>query len=331
MPARAILNVKDRLLASGQTGPKTATELDLEIWEDRSDGLIFFDAAGNFMGCSGKMQKLAGSIDAVREAAGGFSWPRAFASEGETVSIFRQVIPFGAQPKEAEVRCVRTAGGFVAAIGFELRSEPGVSESDVNGLLLDIFSAHIMERRAISRHLHGALTQDLVALSLSLSGMREEGERGLSAAIAYVERCCRGVRALSYVLAPPSFLNSGLMDTLAWYAGVLRADAAVDFEIDADALPKDPPEEIKSLFFAAVQHMAAAAIWRPHAAKIRVQLRAGVGKLSMQVDCACHPEEPVTESPLIRERARALHGSTRLLTSPESATLDISVPWSAAA
>jgi hypothetical protein len=322
---RAILNVKDSLLAGERNVPETAPELDLERWESRSDGLIFFDLEGNFKGCSAKLQRVAGSIDAAREVLAGCSWPRTFAASGEPISIFRQVMLFGGKPGDVEVRCVRTRGGFVAAIALAPPFEPGVKD-----LLLDIFSAHIVERRAISRHLHSALTQDLVALSLSLSAMREEGGPGLSDAVAYVERCCRGVRALSYVLAPPSFLNSDLMETLAWYAGVLRADAGVDFEVVANELPEDLPEEIKSLFFAALQHMAAAAIWHPHGAKIRVRLHASGEQLSMNVDCACQPDEPVAESPLIRERARALGGSMRLMVNREAATLEISVPWSAA-
>ena len=325
MPARALFKVNDRLSAGEQTVAKNATELDLEIWEDRSDGLIFFDTTGNFTSCSGKMQRLAGSIDALREILAGSLWPRTFAASGETVSISREVMPLGGSAKSFDIRCVRTAGGFMAAVAPAPRSE-----QEVTDLLLDIFSAHILERRAISRHLHGALTQDLVALSLSLSGMRDEGGLGLSEAIGHVERCCRGVRALSYVLAPPSFLNSSLMETLAWYAGVLRADAGVDFEMDVDPLREDPPEQIKSLFFAALQNMAAAAIWHPEGAKIRVRLRSSGRQLSMQIDCACRPDEPVTESSLIRERARALGGHTQLTVNSEAATLEISVPWSAA-
>ena len=305
--------------------PESAAELDLELWENHSDGLIFFDSAGNYAGCSSKMQKLAGSIDAARAALAECSWPGAFAASREPVSISRQVMHFGRQTRNVEVRCIRTAGGFVAALAFSQDSQPGV-----NDLLLDIFSSHIHERRAISRHLHGALTQDLVALSLSLSGMREEGGLGLSEAIARVERCCRGVRALSYVLAPPSFLDSGLMETLVWYADVLRADAGVDFEIEGDALPGDPPEEIKSLFFAALQHMAAAAIWHPDGVKIRLRLQARDGNLSIRVHCACRRDEPVAESTLIRERARTLGGSMRLTTSSEAVTLEMSVPWSRA-
>jgi signal transduction histidine kinase len=262
----------------------------------------------------------------VREILAGFSWPRAFASAGEPISIFRQAAPFGAQSKEVEFRCVRTTEGFIAAMAAEAR----VSEARTDDLLLDVFSAHIRERRAISRHLHGALTQDLVALSLSLSGMRDEGSRDFSEAIAHVERCCRGVRALSYILAPPSFLDSNLMETISWYAGVLRSDAGVDFAIEADALPADPPEEIKSLFFAALQQMAAAAIWHPEGARMRVRLKARARAFSMRVDCDCQPSEPVAESPLIRERARALGGWTRLTTKRKEATLEISVPWSPA-
>jgi len=305
--------------------PESAAELHLEAWEGHFDGLIFFDAAGNFLNCSPKMQKLAGSIDAARAALAESSWPGAFAASQEPVSISRQTMRLGPQTSNVEVRCIRTSGGFVAALALSQDSGP-----EFHDLLLAIFSAQILERRAISRHLHGALTQDLVALSLSLSGLREEGGFGLSEAIARVERCCRGVRALSYVLAPPSFLDSGLMETLAWYADVLRADAGVDFEIQGDTLQEDPPEEIKSLFFAALQHMAAAAIWHPDRVKVRLQLHARDEKLSIRIDCACRRDEPVTESPLIRERARTLGGSMRLTTNSEAATLEMSVPWSPA-
>src|SRR5690242_20489358 len=112
--------------------PESAAELDLELWESHSDGLIFFDSAGNYAGCSLKMQKLAGSIDAVPAALAGLPWPRAFAASRESVSISRHEMSFGAQTRNVEVRCVRTTEGIVAAVAVAPPSQPGV-----NDLLLD--------------------------------------------------------------------------------------------------------------------------------------------------------------------------------------------------
>src|SRR5579885_2858564 len=99
MPGRAILNIRQRVSAGGQNAPEGAAKLDLLTWEERSEGLIFFDSAGNWTGCSAKMQKLAGSLDTLRVALAGHSWPRSFAASGEPVAIFRDVIPFGPEPK----------------------------------------------------------------------------------------------------------------------------------------------------------------------------------------------------------------------------------------
>jgi signal transduction histidine kinase len=299
---------------------RMAATLDLELWERTSDGLIFFDIQGNFVDCSLKMRQLAGSAEAAREAFAGLAWPREFAGGGELLSVSRRPIAFTAG--EAEVLCARTADGFIAAI----RIGKGAEERGRN-MVRDIFSAQLVERRAISRHLHGVLTQDLVVLSLSLSGLREEGNARLSEAIAYVDRCCRGVRALSYVLAPPSFLDLGLIETIQWYAGVLRADAGIDFEVKAPPIAADPPEEIKDLFFAGLQQMAAGAIWHSGGSAIRAALTYGAGMVSIHIECVCPPDEAIRESPLIRERARALAGWTLFTTSRRKTSLEISVPW----
>jgi signal transduction histidine kinase len=303
----------------------TAT-LDLELWDRTSDGLIFFDSRGHFLDCSLKLQRTAGSAEAARAAFAELRWPREFAAGGELVSASRHPIAFAAG--EAEVLCARTADGIVAALRLLLAGgmgkRPGRPERD---LVHEIFSAQIGERRALSRHLHGVLTQDLVALSLSLSGLREEGNAALAEAMAYVDRCCRGVRALSYVLAPPTFLGSGLIETIQWYAGVLSADAAIDFEVKAPALAADPPEEIKDLFFAGLQQIAGVAIWHSGSAAIRAEVTYQAGMVSICIECACPPDAAVRESPLIRERARALGGWTRFTTNRKKTSLEIAVPW----
>jgi signal transduction histidine kinase len=299
-----------------------SAELDLELWEKTSDGLIFFDSHGNFLGCSLKMQQLSGSAEAARAAFAEMAWPHEFAASGELISVSRHPVAFAAA--QAEVLCARTARGMVAAI--RIGDKNGAKARDV---VADIFSARLFERRTLSRHLHGVLTQDLVTLSLSLSSLREDENAKVSEAIAYVDRCCRGVRALSYVLAPPSFLDAGLIETIHWYAGVLRADAGIDFEVKAPPLRIDPPEEIKDLFFAGLQQMAAAAIWHSHHSAIRTAVSHRAGMLSIQIDCVCDPDETVRESPLLRERARTLAGWTRFTTTREKTSLEISVPWTA--
>ncbi len=298
----------------------TAARLDLELWEDSSDGLIFFNNRGNFIDCSSKFEQLAGSRTAARKSLAGLAWPREFAAGGELVSVSRR--PFAFAAGEAEVLCARTAGGFVAALRIGTRAGPRERE-----MVRDIFSAQLLERRAISRHLHGVVTQDLVALSLSLSGLHGDGKDRLSAVVGYVDRCCRGVRALSYVLAPPSFLNLGLIETIQWYAGVLRADAGIVFDVTAASIPADPPEEIKDLFFAGLQQMAAAAIWHTSRSEIRTALTYGAGMVSIRIECVCPRDETIRESPLIRERARALAGWTLFRTKRRKTSLEISVPW----
>lgn len=310
----------------------TALAIDLNEWENRSDGLIFFDSSGNFRACSPKVMRLSGSEQVLREALGAASWPRDFALGRENISIAESILQFPAgAPVLAEFRCVRGREGFVAVLLLRPRGDPASRmEEPGTDSVFEIFSALMLERRAISRHLHGALTQDLVALSLSLSGVGNLQSTALSSAMAHVDRCCRGVRALSYVLAPPSFLNAGLIETIVWYGDVLRADAGIDFLLDLQPLPADPPAPIKELLFAGLQQMAAAAIWRPENARIRVRIRHEDRSILMRVDCACRPDEPVYESPLIRERAKTLGGRTRFTRGENEFSLEISLPWLAA-
>ncbi len=215
--------------------------------------------------------------------------------------------------------CVRTSDGFVAVLTPALSAPNSLAE---------IFSGLVRERQAMSRHLHNALTQDLVALSLSLSGIAADSGESLSSAVAHIDRCCRGVRALTYVLSPPAFLNAGLIETIEWYGDVLRADAGVHFVLDPGTLPADPPEPIKELLFAALQHVAATAIWQPGGAVIRLSIRYLAGSILMRIECACRSDEPLRESPLVRERARTLGGVTRFSSAIGNASLEVSIPWS---
>lgn len=110
--------------------------------------------------------------------------------------------------------------------GFQLRaadlSDRKEQESALQLLSGRLLQAQDEEQRRLSRELHDATAQQLVALSWNLQMLRESeiGTQDLhivedSAALA--QQCLREVRTLSYLLHPPLLDEMGLSSALQWF------------------------------------------------------------------------------------------------------------------
>ena len=100
----------------------------------------------------------------------------------------------------------------------------------------------VNERRNLARFLHDTIAQTLAALSMSLS-LGASDTKSMQSNLSLLERCCRDVRTLSYMLHPPLFDEIGLSAALKWYLEGYARDSGlkIDFTIDPD-FGRLPPE-----------------------------------------------------------------------------------------
>lgn len=94
------------------------------------------------------------------------------------------------------------------------------------------------ERRAIARELHDTTAQNLLAITLNatrlrepLSGASEPARRILAETLALAEQCLREVRTLSYVLHPPLLDDVGLASALRWFAKGFSERSGIEVEV----------------------------------------------------------------------------------------------------
>jgi PAS domain S-box-containing protein len=144
--------------------------------------------------------------------------------------------------------------GFVSLtedITERKRAEEGLQE--LSGRLLQLQDD---ERRKISRDLHDATGQELVALSSTLGHLHASipsNSRRLRKSIAQcqglADRCIREIRTLSYVLHPPMLDEAGLEDAIRHYVTGFseRTGIEVTLEISPD-FGRLPQEEEMALF-----------------------------------------------------------------------------------
>ncbi len=106
------------------------------------------------------------------------------------------------------------------------------------------------ERRAIARDLHDTTAQNLLAIVLNATRLRDQPDgagqphgRICSDIVELAEQCLREVRTLSYVLHPPLLDERGLGSALRWFAIGFseRSGILVDLRVDEDngALPRE--------------------------------------------------------------------------------------------
>jgi two-component system, NarL family, sensor kinase len=107
------------------------------------------------------------------------------------------------------------------------------------------------ERRAIARELHDTTAQNLLAITLNatrlrepLNGAGESVRRILAETVGLAEQCLQEVRTLSYLLHPPLLDEMGLASALRWFAKGFSERSGIDVDVrvvedNGAALPRE--------------------------------------------------------------------------------------------
>jgi PAS domain S-box-containing protein len=142
----------------------------------------------------------------------------------------------------------------------------------------ELIRERFLERRDLSRFLHGTISQNLVALSFSVSKLEAAVHAsGVAAdvnpALDLIDRCCRDVRIISYMLAPPFSSEGGLDSAIESFVEYLRDEAGLTIALSTVPVPQGISPDLHSLFFAAVQEWAARAIRKYPKAHLSIKLQ----------------------------------------------------------
>ncbi len=135
-----------------------------------------------------------------------------------------------------------------------------IAENELRRLSGQLLRLQDEERRKIARDLHDSTGQDLVALTTTLSQLREmipRSNKKLRKAIqqchAISDRSLREVRTLSYLLHPPLLDESGLEDAICHFADGFSQRTGIRVDIDVSPNFGRYSQEIELGLFRVVQ------------------------------------------------------------------------------
>jgi PAS domain S-box-containing protein len=196
------------------------------------------------------------------------------------------------------------------------------SLSRIDNLSGALMTDAIAESRDMAGFLHDTISQDLVALSYNLSyletlAVNQPARSHAGSALDLVDRCCRFIRAMSFMLAPPSPPETSLEESIRQYVDEVCEETGLRATACIDSVSATVPIEAQSLLFAAVQKWIAQGVSARGKRAISVHLaNRGAGmvlemetvRVASEPSVECRPRALNTGWTLIRERTRALGG-----------------------
>jgi PAS domain S-box-containing protein len=212
----------------------------------------------------------------------------------------------------------------------------------IDSLSRDFMTDRTAELQILSQVLHDTISQDLVALSFSvggLHGMPNGAPRQIEtvSALDLIDRCCRHIRVLSYMLAPPLLSEATLEASIERFTGYVREETGLAVVLDIDPVSDSVSPEAQLLMFTVVQAWIVRGMRSAPGSNLTVRLRSHAAwtvlELEMVRTVSAVPVVPPAFPPdagwsVIRERARAFGGEFEITTDSTRVQARISLPAS---
>ncbi|HEX6502136.1 MAG TPA: histidine kinase [Terriglobales bacterium] len=187
------------------------------------------------------------------------------------------------------------------------------AEESLRQLSGSLLHAQDNERRRIARELHDSVGQLLSGAVLSVSAFRRKTRRLSSKSTRLLSQCTdcltqslSEIRTISYLLHPPMLDETGLADTLRWYARGFAERSGVQVELDisddADHLSRD----LRTAVFRIVQESLTNIQRHAESASAEIHLRRAGAKIELRV--RDHGKGMPPESLESYGRERPMHG-----------------------
>jgi signal transduction histidine kinase len=162
-----------------------------------------------------------------------------------------------------QLRVTRPASARIPRIvvAHEDISEVKLAQEQLARLSSRLIQVQDEERRAIARELHDTTAQNLLAITLNatrlrepLSGAGESARRILAETVGLAEQCLQEVRTLSYLLHPPLLDEMGLASALRWFAKGFSERSGIEVEVRvAEDSGATLPREVATTLFRVAQ------------------------------------------------------------------------------
>ena len=201
------------------------------------------------------------------------------------------------------------------------------------------------ERRAIARELHDTTAQNLLAITLNatrlrepLNGAGESVRRILAETVGLAEQCLQEVRTLSYLLHPPLLDEMGLASALRWFAKGFSERSGIDVDVHVvEDKGAALPREIATTLFRVAQEALSNVHRHSGSASARIHLQRNERVIRLDVlDCGrglSGQIEPSTGPPALgvgvsgmRVRLEQLGGRLDIRSGPSGTRVTATLP-----
>lgn len=260
-------------------------------------------------------------------------------------------IPAALAPRHLEMRWkIHDGSAFFltcscAVVRNPADEAPYVVCTVIDSLSRDFMKDRTVELQVLSRVLHDTISQDLVALSfyvgnLQIMAIGPRGQTEAASALDLIDRCCRHIRILSYMLAPPLLCEATLEASIERFTGYVREETGLTFVLDIDPVSGSVSPEAQLLIFAVVQAWTVRGMRSGPGSNVTVRLRNHGASTVLELETVrLEPAVPVLPPVFppdagwsaIRERARALGGEFDIVADMSRASARMSLPVSSEA
>lgn len=207
------------------------------------------------------------------------------------------------------------------------------SEDQLRNLSGRLMQIQDEERRRIARDLHDSTGQKLVALKLSLSQTKSDGE-AQGEQIQLVDDVLQEVRTLSQLLHPPLLEEAGLMSATRWLAEGFSSRSGIKVRLNGPEKLERLPQNIEIAVFRVIQEALNNIHRHSGASSAEIEVKQEDGSLRMKIADNGHGRRrPQSKEPDLgvgilgmQERLAQLGGRLTINSSANGTTIDAEVP-----
>jgi signal transduction histidine kinase len=199
-----------------------------------------------------------------------------------------------------------------------------------------VFADRTAELREISRYLHDTVSQELVTLAFTLSHIEsmplpDSARAELESAQRMIDHCCREVRLIGCLLAPPPLVSDNpLPSAIEQLAQFLSEETGMRISCDLDP-PPALSDDSHALLVTAVQSWLALPIRRRTEPSVHIRLRNRPREVMLDLGMSPPPAAAAEGWAVLRGRARALGGEFSVTVESERVSASLCLPQRAEA
>jgi len=213
------------------------------------------------------------------------------------------------------------------------------AEEEVQELSRRMMRVQEEERRNLARELHDGATQNLVALTLNMAGIRDSGgltpgaQAMIEESMRLVESCTSELRTISYLLHPPLLEELGLRRTLRGYVEGFSRRSGIAVTLATEGELEQLGFDVELAVFRIVQECLSNVHRHAHSPTASILLSRSGQLLTLEIadqgrGLRSGADNAGVGIAAMRERVRLLKGQMEIRTGASGTTIAIRLPLS---